>query len=105
MQEDNKLRIALALLTGRLHKAAGDKRCGCGLCAHWVALAARRTGVSREQLEAALPRPAKPEPHRARKPRAMRVRICDSSTIRIRGKDVDAREGLVILLQRLHNPD
>lgn len=33
MIEDSKLRLALALVTGRLHRAQGDKRCGCGPCA------------------------------------------------------------------------
>jgi hypothetical protein len=53
MGEEGRLRFALAILTGRLHQAVGDKRCGCGKCAHWVAVAARRAGVPREHLEAA----------------------------------------------------
>jgi hypothetical protein len=97
MVEDRRLRIALALLEGRLHKASGAKRCGCGPCAHWVAVAARRAGISRGRLEAALPPVAKPEPRRRMASRQGRVRICESSTIRVRGRDVDPREGFAIL--------
>jgi hypothetical protein len=101
--DEDRLRFALALIEGRLHKAVGDKRCGCGQCAHWIAIAARRAGVTREDLEAALPAAAKPERPRSRAPREWRVRICDSGTIRVRGRDVDWQEGLAILLARLHH--
>ena len=74
MVQDPKLRFALALCVGRLHKAHGDKRCGCGPCAHWVAVAAKWAGVPRQRLEAALPAPAKPEPRRRRRPQSMRGR-------------------------------
>jgi hypothetical protein len=104
MVGDGKSRFALALVEGRFHKAVGDKRCGCGQCAHWVAVVARRAGVSRERLEAALPPAAKPQRERRGcpgAPRAWRVRICESGTIRVRGRDVDPGERLAILLSRL----
>lgn len=66
MAEDDRLRFALTLIKDRLHKAVGDKRCGCGQCSHWIAVAARRSGVTRERLEAPLPPPAKPELRRSR---------------------------------------
>ena len=103
MVEEGRLRFALGLIEGRLHKAVGDKRCGCGPCAHWVAVAAQRAGVPREQLEAALPPAAKPQRMRSRPVRTWRVPICDSGTIRVRGHDVDAQEGLAILFARLHH--
>ena len=99
----NRLRFALALIAGRLHKAVGDKRCGCGACAHWVTVAARRAGVRREDLEAALPPAAKPQ-RRRRTPRQWTVPICDSGIIRVRGRDIDEREGLALLFERLHRP-
>jgi len=104
MVEDGKIRFALALLEGRLHKAVGDKRCGCGPCAHWVAVAALHAGVPRESLEAALPPAAKPQRGRRRASRAWTVRICDSGTVRVRGRNVDSQEGLAILLSRLSHP-
>jgi len=104
MIEDRKLGFALALLEGRLHKALGDKRCGCGPCAHRVAVAARRAGVPREKLEAALPPAAKAEePSRSRSRRSMRARVCDSSTIRVRGRDLSPEEGLAVLLTKLNH--
>ena len=106
--EIGRLSFALALVEGRLHKAVGDKRCGCGQCAHWVTVAARRAGLARAELEAALAPVAKPEPRaksRRRTPSPTRVRVCDSATIRLRGCDVDPVEGLAILLARLHHPD
>jgi hypothetical protein len=103
MVEDRRLRFALTLIQGRLHKAVGDKRCGCGQCSHWIAVAAQRSGVPRERLEAALPAAAKPQRGRSRTPRAG-VQICDSATIRVRGRDVDPQEGLALLFKRLHHP-
>jgi hypothetical protein len=103
MIHDPKLRFALAIVLGRLHTAHGDKRCGCGPCAHWVATAARRAGVPRARLEAALPPAAKPEPPQRRRPRAMQTRICESGTIRPRGQDTDPQAGLTALLSRLHH--
>jgi hypothetical protein len=105
MSDDGKaarVRFALALMEGRVHKAVGDKRCGCGKCAHWVAVAAERAGLRREDLVAVLPPAAKPQRGRPRAPRTLQVRICDSGTIRVRGRDVDPQEGLAILLERLH---
>jgi hypothetical protein len=104
MTEEDRLKFALALIKGRLHKAVGEKRCGCGQCAHWVTVAAKHAGVRRAHLVAALPPAAKPQraSRRARQP--WRVRICDSTTIRIRGRDVDEGEGLAILISRLHDP-
>lgn len=102
MVQDPKVRFALAIVMGRLHEAHGDKRCGCGPCAHWVAVAARRAGIPRDRLEAALPPAAKPEPPRRRRPRPMQVRICESGSVRLRGQDVDPWEGLAELLSRLH---
>lgn len=104
MVEDGRLRFALTLIEGRLHKAAGDKCSGCGQCSHWIAVAARRSGVTREHLEAALPPPAKPQRRRSRLARPG-VRICDSVTVRVRGRDVDPQEGLALLLKRLHHPE
>jgi Vault protein inter-alpha-trypsin domain len=104
MAQDGRLRFALTLVEGRLHKAVGDKRCGCGQCSHWIAFAAQRSGVTRERLEAALPPPAKPERRRSQ-PRRPGVRICDSATVRVRGRDVDPQEGLALLLERLHHPE
>lgn len=102
MVQDPKVRCALAMVSGRLHKAVGDKRCGCGACAHWIAIAAHRAGISRKHLEAALPPAAKPEPARRRKPQRLQVRICDAGAVRVRGQDVDPQEGLALLLRRLH---
>jgi hypothetical protein len=85
-------------------RAGFDKRCGCGQCAHWVRIAAQRAGVSREQLEAVLAPAAKPQRRGSRAPREWLVRICDSSTIRVRGRDVDSQAGLAILLARLRHP-
>src|SRR5262249_34835888 len=102
MVQDPKIRWALALVAGRLHKAEGGKRCGCGPCAHRVATAARIAGVPRKRLEAALPPVAKPEPRRPRRPRGMQVQICESGSIRVRGRDVEPQEGLAVLLGRLH---
>jgi hypothetical protein len=104
MVDKGKLRFALALIEGRLHPAVGGKRCGCGACAHWVAVAARRAGLPLEDLQAALPPAAKPRSKRPRTPRPWSVRICDSGTIRVRGRDVEPQEGLAILLARLHDP-
>ncbi len=105
MVEQGRLRFALALIEGRLHQAVGEKRCGCGQCAHWVSVTAQRAGVTREELEAALPPAAKPQRARSRAAREWRVRICDSSTIRVRGRDIDSQEGMAILLARLHHPE
>ena len=105
MVQDPKVRFALALVAGRLHKANGDKRCGCGPCAHWVATAARRAGVSRDRLESALPPAAKPEPRRPRTRQRMQARICDSGSIRLRGRDANPGEGMALLLSRLHHSD
>ena len=105
MSDDSKLRFALALVTGRLHKAQGDKRCGCGPCGHRIALAAKQAGISRKRLEQALPPAAKPEPPRRRRRRPMRVQICESSVVRVRGRDINQQEGLAILLARLHGSD
>ncbi|HTQ22633.1 hypothetical protein [Mycobacterium sp.] len=101
--EIGRLKFALALVEGRLHKAVGDKRCGCGQCAHWVTVAAQRAGIACDELEAALAPVAKPQRRRQRRPRPMGVQVCDSATIRVRGRDVDPREGLAILLARLHD--
>ena len=100
--EEGRLRFALTLIEGRLHKAVGDKRCGCGPCAHWVTVAAQRAGVRREDLVAALPPVARQRRQRRAAPRRWRVPICDSSSIRVRGRDVDEGEGLALLLARLH---
>ena len=105
MVQDPKVQLALALVAGRLHKAQGDKRCGCGPCAHRVALAARHAGIPRERLLAALPPAAKPESRRPRQPRHMHVRICESGSIRVRGRDVEPQEGVAVLLRRLHSAD
>ncbi len=102
MVQDPNVRFALAIVAGRLHTANGNKRCGCGPCAHWVAIAARRAGIPREHLESALPPAAKPEPARRRKPQRLQARICDSGTVQLRGRDVDPQEGLALLLRRLH---
>ncbi|WP_006246338.1 hypothetical protein [Mycolicibacterium tusciae] len=101
--QDPKLRFALAIVAGRLHKANGDKRCGCGPCAHWVAVAAYRAGIPRGHLESALPPAAKPKPAHRHKPERLQVRICDSGTVKLRGQDVDPQEGLALLLRRLHD--
>jgi hypothetical protein len=102
VSQGRRLQYAMAKLEGRLHKAAGDKRCGCATCAYWVAMAARAAGISRTALEAELPAPAKPQRRRHR-PAPMRARICDSGTIRIRGTDTDPTAGLAALLARLHD--
>lgn len=101
---DERVRFALTLIEGKLHRAAGDRRCGCGVCGYWVARAARTAGIARHRLEAALPPAAKPEPRRRRAPGPGRVQICESSTIRVRGRDVDPQQGLAVLLARLHEP-
>lgn len=103
--DSRRLQFALAHLEGRLHKAVGDKRCGCGPCRYWVARAARAAGIPRAQLEAELPAPAKLESRRSRRPAPMRARICDSGSVRVRGTDIDPQQGLVVLLTRLHNAE
>ena len=75
MMDEGKVRFALALLEGRLHKAVGGKRCGCGACGHWVAVAARHAGLTREELAAVLPAPATPTRRRGRAGRPWSVRI------------------------------
>jgi hypothetical protein len=102
MSDDNKIRVAKALLQGRLHQAVGDKRCGCGPCAHQIAMAARRAGVRRDALEAALLPVARPEPRHRRPRPSGRVRIAESCTIRVRGDRAEYGDGLAILLERLH---
>ncbi len=105
MRENTRIQIAVALTAGRLHQAVGDKRCGCGPCAHQVAMAARRAGVRREQLEAALPPAARPEPRQRRNQRTRRnstVRLSEACTLRVRGGDIDPQEGMALLQERLH---
>lgn len=105
MRENSRIEIAVGLTRGRLHRAVGEKRCGCGPCAHQVVMAARRAGVTREQLEAALSPVARPEPRPRRKDRTRRnstVRFSEACTLRVRGRDVDPQEGLALLLERLH---
>ena len=101
--ESRRMQFALDQLKGRLHDSVGDKRCGCGPCAYWVAQAARSAGISRAALEAKLPPPAKAERRRSRRPAPMRARICESGTIRPRGSDIDPQSGLAILLTRLND--
>ncbi|MGA5541364.1 hypothetical protein ACPCIR_05880 [Mycobacterium sp. NPDC051198] len=60
MGQHSRIEFAVAQLQGRLHTAAGDKRCGCGPCGYWVARAARSAGISRQTLEAHLAPAAKP---------------------------------------------
>jgi hypothetical protein len=103
--ESRRMQFALDQLKGRLHDSVGDKRCGCGPCAYWVARAARAAGVSRAELEARLPPPAKAERPRSRRSQPMRARICESGTIRPRGSDVDPQSGLAMLFTRLHDAE
>ena len=104
MVEQDKLQVAMALIKGRLHTAVGEKRCGCGQCAHQVAMAARRAGVSRQRLEAALAPVAKAErPRHARRQAPLQARICDASTIRPRGHEGDRAAGISAFMSRLHN--
>lgn len=100
MGQDKRIAFAIAQLQGKLHTAAGDKRCGCGPCGHWVARAARSAGISRQSLEAHLGPAAKPQTRRATR-RPLTSRICDSSTIRPRGSD-EVGTGIALLLNRLH---
>lgn len=104
MMKESKLKFAVAIVESRTHKAVGGKRCGCGPCAHWVALAARWAGVPRKRLVAELPLAAKPERRRPRPQHKLRARICDSGTVRVRGRDIDPQEGLAILLSRICEP-
>jgi len=97
----SRIEYAQALLQGRLHRAAGDKRCGCGACAHQVAVVARRAGITSAELVAAMEPVAKPDSARSRGRAESRVRICDSATIRRRG--ADAPEGMAVFLARLHD--
>lgn len=92
MEQDKRIAFALGQLKGRLHTATGDKRCGCGQCRYWVAMAARAAGVSRQRLEGHLPQAAKPERPR-RKPRPMTARIGESGS------------GVALLLSRLHDQE
>lgn len=71
-----------------------------GLCALWVAMAAGRAGISREQLEAALPMPLRAEKPGRRRPPRTGARICDSATIRVSGRQAEYGEGLVPRLDR-----
>ncbi|WNG81157.1 hypothetical protein C6A86_023660 [Mycobacterium sp. ITM-2016-00316] len=102
MEQDKRIAFAVAQLKGRLHTAAGDKRCGCGQCGHWVAQAAHSAGISRLTLGANMPLAAKLQPHRRRTRRPMVSRICENSTIRARGSDEPAA-GIALLLSRLHD--
>ena len=104
MVEERRVRFAVNLLKGRLHRAVGGKRCGCGACAHWVAMAARRAGIPREQLEAALAPAAAAQKRPSRRLQPMRVKISESSTFRVRGREVTGHEGLAMLLTRFHDP-
>lgn len=104
MGENTRIEKAIALTEGRLHTAVGDKRCGCGPCAHQVAMAARRAGVTQEQLQAALPPAARPEPGaRRRRPGGPLGPISESCTVRMRGRGADPREGVALLAERLHS--
>lgn len=108
MVNNGKMRFAVAIVAARTagHKARGDKRCGCGLCRHWVHMAAHWAGVSRKDLEAALPEPAKPRRRERRPtPRGMRAQICENGTIRPRGGDLGEAAGLAVLLDRLHREE
>ncbi len=96
MMDEGKVRFALALPEGRLHKAVGGKRCGCGACGHWVAVAACHAGLAREELEAVSPAPAKPTRRRGRAGVQGAFTSATPAAIRVRGRDVDAREGLAI---------
>lgn len=101
MLQDSRISFGLARLAGRLHRAAGDKRCGCGQCAWWVALAANAAGVSRQQLEDRLPPPARSE--RKRRPvRPMTARIGDAGAFRVRGAAGTDDNGILLMLSRLH---
>ncbi|MFM9376932.1 hypothetical protein [Gordonia sp. VNK21] len=106
---DRRVQLAVAMVQARTaaHRAAGDKRCGCGQCAHWVLVAARRAGISRERLEAALPprATAEPRPKRRPRPHGMRTRICESGTIRLRGGDHTEAAGIRALLDRMYHED
>ncbi len=104
MVEDRKMRFAVAIVEARTaeHQARGEKRCGCGACAHWVIMAAHWTGVDRAKLVAALPEPAKAATQRRRVQRGLRVQICESGTVRFRGSDAGEAAGLALLLGRLH---
>lgn len=100
---DQQLRFALALVEGRLHTAVGDKRCGCGPCAHWVAVAARRPGIPRARPEEALLPSAKPEPSRRSRTRGMRVRLTEHASVRVSGGQGSPSEGLAAFLAQLHD--
>lgn len=101
MLQDSRISFALARLEGRLHRAAGDKRCGCAQCAWWVAMAAKAAGVSREQLEDRLPPRARSE-RRRRAARPMTTRIAESGTFRARGAAGTDGAGILLMLSRLH---
>ncbi|MFT3899868.1 MAG: hypothetical protein QM728_06450 [Gordonia sp. (in: high G+C Gram-positive bacteria)] len=108
MVDNGKMRFAVAIVEARTaaHKARGDKRCGCGLCRHWVRMAAHWAGVPRKELEAVLPEPAKPRRRERRPaPRGMRAQICENGTIRHRGGDVGEAAGLAALFDRLHQQE
>lgn len=92
MEQDKRIAFALDQLKGRLHTATRDKRCGCGQCRYWVALAARAAGVTRRRLESHLPQAAQPDRSRS-KPRPMTARIGESGS------------GVALLLSRLHDQE
>ncbi len=63
---------------------------------------ARAGFIGRTATRGAGAAPPKPEPRRRPRPRSMRVQICESGAIRVRGRDIDHKEGLAVLLGRLH---
>lgn len=89
MEQDKRIAFAVDQLEGRLHTATGDKRCGCGPCRHWVGMASKAAGVSRQRLESHLLPPAKADRHR-RRPRPITSRIGESGS------------GIDMMLRRLH---
>ncbi|WP_149359210.1 hypothetical protein [Lolliginicoccus suaedae] len=98
-----KVLNAVKLLSGRLHQAKPGTICRCGVCAHRIALIARRVGISRAALREALQGPVEEEaPAAPRRP--LTAQVCVAGTICPRGSRNNA-EGIGILLARLHEAE
>lgn len=90
--------FVLRVLRPRLHP--GSETCSCGACAHQVAVAARATGWTPEDLRAALGQAAAGAPTPTAGPRSRRAlhsQVGSTATVVVSGRRVPAGVGLLHL--------